>query len=97
MSLPRLDIYYAAEFNANPISRHFFSEMNNREWVGKSETLRGVRGGDAIGILPESSGSVYVRTSIIVPLNTSSAFWISGSFLKSSLLKGTIAGFFSGT
>src|SRR5215471_12616242 len=29
------------------------------------------------------------RTSTICPLKISSAFWISGSFLKSSLLKGT--------
>src|SRR5205809_7702054 len=29
------------------------------------------------------------RTSTMWPLNISSAFWISGSFLKSSLLKGT--------
>src|SRR5580700_11131288 len=38
---------------------------------------------------------LYTRTSTIVPLNTSSAFWMSGSFLKSSLLNGTGAVFFS--
>ena len=35
------------------------------------------------------------RTSTIVPLKTSSAFWISGSFLNSSLLNGTGRGFLS--
>jgi hypothetical protein len=35
---------------------------------------------------------VYERTSTIWPLKTSSAFWISGSFLKSSLLNGAAAG-----
>ena len=33
------------------------------------------------------------RTSTICPLKISSAFWISGSFLKSSLLNGTVADF----
>lgn len=37
----------------------------------------------------------YARTSTIWPLKTSSAFWMSGSFLKSSLLNGTDAGVFS--
>ena len=44
----------------------------------------------------QSSGVVpHARTSTIVPLKTSSAFWMSGSFLKSSLLNGTGADGFS--
>jgi hypothetical protein len=35
---------------------------------------------------------VYERTSTIWPLKTSSAFWISGSFLKSSLLNDATGG-----